>query len=34
MPIGSSPSGKYDPWLDYNEDGVINMRDIAAGCAE
>jgi len=28
-----SSINEYDPWLDYNEDGVINMRDIAAGCA-
>ncbi len=29
----SSPDvGDYDPWLDYNDDGKIDMRDIGATC--
>ena len=26
--IGSPDAGDYDPWLDYNDDGEIDMRDI------
>ena len=26
--IGSPDSGDYDPWLDYNDDGEIDMRDV------
>jgi len=39
VPIGSSPSGEYDPRLDVTgsiegvPDGVINMRDIALVCS-
>jgi hypothetical protein len=29
MPTRSSPQG-YDPWLDVNEDGTINILDISA----
>ena len=28
-----SASNPYDPWLDTNDDGVINMRDIGAACS-
>ncbi len=28
-----SASNPYDPWLDTNDDGVINMRDIGAECS-
>ncbi len=27
-----SANNPYDPWLDTNDDGVINMRDIGAEC--
>jgi hypothetical protein len=30
LPIGSQSAGDYDPWLDYNSDGLIDMRDIGA----
>lgn len=31
IPIESSPSvGDYDPWLDFNDDGKIDIRDIAS----
>jgi hypothetical protein len=26
MPVSSS--GTYDPWLDYNEDGIIDLKDV------
>ena len=26
--IGSPDAGDYDPWLDYNDDGEIDMRDV------
>lgn len=33
LPSKSSPSAApYDPWLDTNDDGTINMRDIGAMC--
>ena len=28
LPIGSQSAGDYDPWLDYNDDGEIDMRDV------
>lgn len=28
--IGSPDAGDYDPWLDYNDDGEIDMRDVGA----
>jgi len=30
LPIQSSPGNGYDPWLDNNDDGKINILDIAA----
>jgi len=27
-PIFSQSSGTYDPWLDYNEDGIIDVNDL------
>jgi len=30
LPIQSSPGNGYDPWLDYNDDGKIDILDIAA----
>jgi hypothetical protein len=30
IPIRSQPSGQYDPWLDINDDGRINMDEIVA----
>jgi len=30
LPTESSPAGEYDPWLDYNDDGVINIQDLFA----
>jgi hypothetical protein len=32
VPIKSSPTGTgaYDPWLDTNDDGKIDMKDVAA----
>jgi len=32
MIIPTRSIGEYDPWLDYNDDGRINMRDIGATC--
>lgn len=29
-PIGSQTSGQYDPWLDINDDGKIDIRDVHA----
>jgi hypothetical protein len=29
VPIRSQTVGQYDPWLDYNDDGKIDGRDIA-----
>jgi len=29
IPISSQQLGTYDPWLDYNEDGKIDIRDLA-----
>jgi len=31
IPVGSYMS--YDPWLDYNDDGKIDVRDVAPVCA-
>jgi hypothetical protein len=28
---GAPGPGEYDPWLDWNDDGKIDMRDIGAG---
>ncbi|MEM3610414.1 MAG: hypothetical protein QW076_05970 [Candidatus Anstonellales archaeon] len=28
IPIRSSSTREYDPWLDYNDDGIIDMKDI------
>jgi hypothetical protein len=33
LSVVRTSSTPYDPWLDYNDDGRIDMRDIAAGCA-
>jgi len=30
LPIQSSPGNGYDPWLDTNDDGKIDIKDIAA----
>ena len=30
MPTSSQSAGDYDPWLDYDESGKIDMRDIGA----
>jgi hypothetical protein len=30
LPTQSSPGNGYDPWLDANDDGTINILDIAA----
>ena len=30
LPTQSSPDNGYDPWLDSNDDGTINILDIAA----
>ena len=30
MPINSQGAGEYDPWLDVNDDGSIEMRDISS----
>lgn len=30
LPTSSQSAGDYDPWLDYNDDGKIDMRDIGA----
>jgi hypothetical protein len=29
-PISTEQSGSYDPWLDYNDDGVIDVNDLSA----
>lgn len=29
IPISSQQIGEYDPWLDYNEDGKIDIKDLA-----
>jgi len=29
LPTRSSPAGEYDPWLDINDDGTINILDVA-----
>jgi len=33
IPVGSIGGSRYDPWLDYNDDGKIDVRDIAPPCA-
>ena len=30
LPISSQSAGDYDPWLDINDDGEIDMRDVGA----
>ncbi|MGD8545223.1 MAG: hypothetical protein PVH12_03505 [Candidatus Bathyarchaeota archaeon] len=30
LPTISQSVGDYDPWLDYNDDGRVDMRDIGA----
>ena len=30
IPTSGQSPGDYDPWLDYNDDGTVNMRDVAA----
>ena len=30
MPINSQGAGEYDPWLDVNDDGAIEMRDVSS----
>ena len=33
VPTSSSPTaGEYDPWLDYNDDGIIDIYDVVATC--
>jgi predicted secreted protein len=33
IPVGSIGGSRYDPWLDYNDDGKIDVRDVARVCA-
>jgi len=33
IPVGSIGGSRYDPWLDYNDDGKIDVRDVAPVCA-
>lgn len=30
MPINSQGAGEYDPWLDVNDDGAIEMKDVSS----
>jgi predicted secreted protein len=33
IPVGSIGGSRYNPWFDYNDDGKIDVRDVAAVCA-